>query len=423
MNCNVVLISIDSLRKDCLGFLNPTFRLTPFLDSLARRSIVFSDAYSAGGGTIYAMAGLMTSSYPIITPEDRTINNWPTIAVGFKRMGYRTAAFHSNPWLSELFGFDEGFDKFHYIAPQLPVEDVVNVGTLAQRIPIALGELVDLTIRDDPICLRAHQLFDLAIDWIRSLGKEEHFFLWVHPMDVHFPYSYPSSTRDRLRPSRILGYGFNFLSRYSGKRIFRSIGSKFSLIEEYRHSIRYLDSALKHFFELLPTNTMVVLLSDHGELFGEHGYFQHPGLLYNEIIRVPILIYKPGMRGRIVNEPFCTTELTRVIFELLSNDVLHTAFTRKPLSIHVDYNKKIRRTSIIDSNWKLLITEYLTRKIVEQALFNLSTDPNEQCNLLLDQKEIASHLFSLQRMILRSAEIDRYKSSAQQISIISRKTI
>src|SRR5487761_36616 len=171
---NVILITIDSLRRDSVGFLNRNCKLTPYLDKLASKSTLMANAFAAGGGTIYAMSSLMTSSFPIISLNDRTIRGWPTLAESFRRRGYRTAAFHSNAWLSRPFGFDQGFDDFHYIVP--PLEHVVPLDSPSRRISQALNEFTSITIRDAPLWLRAFQLFEQASGWVNKLDRRQSYF-------------------------------------------------------------------------------------------------------------------------------------------------------------------------------------------------------------------------------------------------------
>jgi arylsulfatase A-like enzyme len=422
MQKNVILITIDSLRRDSVGFLNPNCKLTPYLDKMASKSTVLANAFSAGGGTIYAMGSLMTSSFPIINVNDRNIRGWPTLAQSLKDRGYRTAAFHSNPWLSEPFGFDQGFDEFHYTVPAFPTEDVVDVGTLGQRIPEALNEFTNITIKDSPLWIRAGELFDEAARWIDKLEKNERYFLWVHPMDVHFPYTYPTSAMNRLNPSRILRYGFDFLIRYSHNPFIKTAGRNFSLIKEYNESIRYLDSALRNFCERFP-DTLIVIMADHGDLFGEHDCFNHPGDLYNEIIRIPLLIYENGRPPKIIESNFSTMELGDIIRALSSgNDgtviepKIHDIF-----SIHVDYNKKIRRTSVVEGKWKLCVTEDIGKKSSFTRLYDIEKDPGEIRDLAQTYPDLLVDLMSIRNEIMRIAERQKLKLSMRKLALLIQK--
>jgi arylsulfatase A-like enzyme/CRISPR/Cas system CSM-associated protein Csm2 small subunit len=421
---SVILITIDSLRRDSVGFLNSNCRLTPFLDKLASKSTVMANAFAAGGGTIYAMGSLMTSSFPIINLTDRNIRGWPTLAQLFRSRGYRTAAFHSNPWLSQPFGFDQGFEEFRYIVPALPTEDVVDVGPLARRIPEALNEFTNITFKDAPLWIRASDLFEQATRWIDKLGRKDPYFLWVHPMDVHFPYTYPTTTMNRLNPGRILRYGFDFLVRYSDNRIINNVGKNFSLIEEYKASIQYLDGVLQNFCEKFP-NSLIVIMSDHGDLFGEHGCFQHPGELYNEIIRIPVLIYDREYGHRVIQSSFSAIELGDIIRALATESEsdfepkIHQMF-----SIHVDYNTKVRRTSVVDGKWKLSVTENIGKRSEIRKLYDIEKDTRELQDQSGANEDIVGDIMRIRTDIMKTAERQKLKLSMRKLApILQRKSI
>lgn len=419
---NVILITIDSLRRDSVGFLNRNCKLTPYLDKLASKSIVMTNAFSAGGGTIYAMSSIMTSSFPILTPNDRTIKGWPTLAESFRRKGYHTAAFHSNPWLSQPFGFDEGFDEFHYTVPSFPSEDVVDVGPLARRIPEAINEFTSIAIKDEPLWIRASELFRQATRWVNGLEKDQPYFLWIHPMDAHFPYTYPTSAINRLNFGRIMRYGFDFLARYSDNGLLNAIGRNFSLIDEYKESVQYLDGALENFCEKFP-EALIVMTADHGDLFGEHGCFQHPGNLYNEIIRIPLLIYDKDHQNMIIKSNFCAIEIGELIKPLSAgNDgnVLEPKI-RQMFSIHVDYNGKVRRTSLIDGHWKLMVTENLAIKREKTSLYDIEKDPRELQDRSQENHDIVSDLLRDRTDIMKTAERQRFRLSMRRLAPILQK--
>jgi arylsulfatase A-like enzyme len=421
---NVILITIDSLRRDSVGFLNPNCKLTPYLDKLASKSTVMANAFAAGGGTIYAMSSLMTSSFPIINLNDRTIRGWPTLAESFRRRGYRTAAFHSNAWLTKPFGFDQGFEDFNYIVP--PLEHVVPIDSPTRRISQALGEFTSITIKDAPLWLRAFELFEEASRWVAKLDGHKPYFLWIHAMDVHFPYNYPTTPLKRLNPGRILRYGFDFLARYSQNSFTKAAAKNFSLYEEYKESVRYVDSILQNFCEKF-SDALVVILADHGDLFGEHGYFQHPGNLYNEIIRIPFLIYDGNDQHRVIQPSFSAIETGDLITSLSTgNDgnqkpepKIHQMF-----SIHVDYNTKIRRTSLVDEPWKLMVIESLAIKNTTTRLFNIQRDPGELQDRSQENQDIVQSLMRDRTNVMKSAERSRFKLSVRRMSpMLQKKSI
>jgi arylsulfatase A-like enzyme len=424
MTKNVILITVDSLRRDSVGFLNSNSKLTPFLDKLAAKSTVMTNAFSAGGGTIYAMSSLMTSSFPILNLKDRNIRGWPTLAESFRNQGYRTAAFHSNPWLSQAFGFDQGFEEFRYIVPSLPTEDVVDVGPLARRIPEALNEFANITLKDSPLWIRAPQLFQQATRWVNNLERHEPYFLWIHPMDVHFPYTYPSTPMVRMRPTRILRYGLDFLMRYSNNSLVKTVGKNLSLVNEYQESVRYLDDTLESFCEEF-SDSLIIIMADHGDLFGEHGYFLHPGQLYNEIIRIPVIIYNEGHQHRLIDVGFSGVEVGDLIrlISLANDSEIPEPGPHSLFSIHVDYNSKVRRTSVIDGPWKLMVTENLGTQITDTSLYNIEKDPREQRDSSNMNQDIVGDLMQVRTDIMKNAEKQKLKLTMRRLAPMLQKKI
>ena len=112
---NVILITIDCLRADHVSCLGYHKRITPTLDNLAKDGVLFSHALSTGTSTLISFPGILASTYPQYRSEDR---RWlprdkPLISEILKRGGYKTAAFHSAPFLSKYFTYDRGFDVFY----------------------------------------------------------------------------------------------------------------------------------------------------------------------------------------------------------------------------------------------------------------------------------------------------------------------
>lgn len=423
MQKNVILITIDSLRRDSVGFLNPNCKLTPYLDKLATKSTLMANAFAAGGGTIYAMSSLMTSSFPIISLNDRTIRGWPTLAESFRRRGYRTAAFHSNAWLSRPFGFDQGFDDFHYIVP--PLEHVVPLDSPSRRISQALNEFTSITIRDAPLWLRAFQLFEQASGWVNKLDRRQSYFLWIHVMDTHFPYNYPTTAVKRLNPNRIFRYGFDFLARYSKNSLIKTAGKNFSLIKEYNASVQYVDTILQDFCEKF-SDASVVIMADHGDLFGEHGYFQHPGNLYNEIIRIPVLVYDRNNKREVIRSNFSAIETGDLLSSLSAGNEssIFEPKIHQMFSIHLDYNTNVRRTSIVDGRWKLMVTENIVTKTTVSALYDIQKDPAELQDRSQENHDIVQNLMRDRMNIMKSSEKVKFKLSVRRMApMLQRKSI
>ena len=163
---NVILLTIDALRKDVLGCYGNENRLTPFIDSLQDKCIRFTRGQSTGPYTQASFPGLLTSSYYLeygkpkgLAPE-RTLISEP-----LQKAGVVTAAFHSNPYMSDPLGWNRGWDVFYD-----SMEDEVE-----SRIPYIRGNIINPKVTN-------------WLTYHTKGGEYEPFFLWLHYMDIHEPY-------------------------------------------------------------------------------------------------------------------------------------------------------------------------------------------------------------------------------------------
>ena len=246
---NIILITLDTTRADRMGFLNPKSTLTPNLDSLAHQAAVFSRAYSQVPLTTPSHATILTGTYPqfnhvsdLGSPLSKDLPYLPDI---LQQHGYRTAAFVGSQVLDPKGGGAPGFDRGFatYDAPfhaRGPGED-----------------------RYASVERRGASVVENALAWIRQPAQAP-FFLWLHFYDPHDPYDPPPPYRGR------------YPLPYDGE-------------------IAYVDSAIGKLLTALRSGglydqTLIVVVADHGEAFGEHGERSHGLFLYDETLHVPLLI-------------------------------------------------------------------------------------------------------------------------------------
>jgi choline-sulfatase len=255
--CNVILITLDTTRADRMGFLGSQRGLTPNLDALARQSVVFTHAYSQVPLTTPSHATILTGTYP----QFHQVNDFgvplaPALPYApdiFRGRGYHTAAFVGSlvldPAAGSAPGFDRGFDTY-------------DAGFHRRR----LGE-----DRYQAIERRGREVVAHALAWLNQHPKGP-FFIWVHLYDAHDPYDPPEP----------------YKSRYAAA--------------PYDGEIAYVDSALGKLLVSLQarglyTGSVIAVMADHGEALGDHGEATHGIFLYDETIRVPLLIKLPGERA------------------------------------------------------------------------------------------------------------------------------
>lgn len=263
--CNVVLISMDTVRSDHVGAYGYELPTTPNLDRLATRSAVFEHAVSQAAWTLPAHGSIMTGLYPgrlgvVRYPAVRRLpDSTQTLAGVFSSAGYRTAGFTGGGFVSAHFGFDRGFQVY----------------TTDGR--------------------RFEHNLDNAISWL-ELNRHRPFFLFFHGYNAHRPYY--SEAMDKLAvglPEKIK----RDRGGYCGRNTRDRPEDLETIIAFYDASVHAADRRVGELLRALETlglmdKTVLLVTSDHGEEFFEHGNCDHVRFLYGEVINVPYVVYVPG---------------------------------------------------------------------------------------------------------------------------------
>jgi arylsulfatase A-like enzyme len=289
---NVILLTIDALRKDRLGCYGNKRGLTPFIDSLLDQCIIFTKAQASGPYTQASFPGILTSSYYLEYGHSDELSLQRTlISESLKEAGIITAGFHSNLYLSELVGWNRGWDVF-YDSMDEDVDDIIPY-------------------------LRGYEIIRKVANWLNLYVREETkpFFLWLHFMDVHEPYIPERKYIELVDPSLSLTQDemFNLFQNTLLKRDV-SDEKKIRLLSKlYDVHVREVDTYIQDFFNLLENldilkESIVIVTSDHGDEFGEHGGLSHDDKMYSELIDIPLLIFNPTMN----KEEFCDALVSNV---------------------------------------------------------------------------------------------------------------
>ena len=270
LRCNVVVVSFDTLRADHVGFHGYRRPTTPSLDRLAARGVVFANAISQSAWTRPAHASMFTGLYPSehgLVAVDRNVAldpRQPMLASVLRANGYATAAFTGGGNMSAHFGFDAGFETYRSPGRRL-----------------------------------ADGLTDVEA-WLDTVADRP-FFLFVHGYDAHRPYR--STAEDRAA----IGIGPTPPSMGINRacREARGPADLAPYVDEYDAAIHHGDRAIGRLLDSLARrgrmdDTVVVVTSDHGEEFLEHGTCFHIRSLYREIVHVPLVYYVPGVDARRV---------------------------------------------------------------------------------------------------------------------------
>ncbi len=287
----VVLLVIDSLRADFVGAYGFDGSLTPRIDELASRSILFENAYSVAPWTKPSVASLLTSLSPethgVLDHDGRFDDSGGarhvvdglapeahTLAEGLAAAGYRTTALVANPWLRKTLGFAQGFDDF---------------------------------IRTPPA--RSAELVDRLGEQLDALDPAQPHFLYIHLMDAHGPYDAPAadfeaaSSMAGIGPKRALTAAErsavppylragSWVAGAAGKDLARWRAA-------YAAGVRAADRTVGAILDALEArglleHAVLVVTSDHGEELAEHGGWDHGHTLYEEQLRIPLLLRLPG---------------------------------------------------------------------------------------------------------------------------------
>ena len=292
---SVVLIIVDTLRADALGSGECDAASTPNMCSLANDSIVFRDAISPASWTIPAMASIMTG----VSPDFHGVGGpmrecaFPTLASFLRQSDYHTQAVVGNGILSDADKprsktdgetFSDGFVDF----------DAYSANRLGESLAARFWEVIN---SDFVTGGNTEAVTRLATDWLDA-NSENPFFLWWHLYDPHTPYAPPEQFRDRIsspRPGQI--YFHDELVRTGERMVLPE--QRVWIKELYEAEVRFVDRAVGDFLQKMQSlgiydDSLIVLTSDHGEEFWEHGKWGHGHTVYDELLRVPLFIKLPG---------------------------------------------------------------------------------------------------------------------------------
>jgi arylsulfatase A-like enzyme len=332
---SLVLITVDALRHDALGCTGSASVSTPSLDGFAGSGVLCDHSISNGPRTQASFPSIMCSLYPLVAGERRGLPAAATtLAEAIRSEGYATAGFNpSNPFLTRETGYDRGFELFidfwdvhdrtgsgrrkgPWAATKKSIHDAMgrkNLGFLMLFQALVQAEGGQY--------LTGSQITEQALAWLAD--RRGPFFLWLHFMDVHYPYQpLPGERSWRDRMSYFLGMG--------GILVGRPKAAARSLRRLYDRRVELVDGFVGEFLaglaELgLDASTAVAITSDHGEQLGERGRYAHGPDLHDELLRVPLLIRDPDLDGgQICRQQVPLLDLGPTLLDLLQIQIPDT---------------------------------------------------------------------------------------------------
>jgi len=434
---NIILITIDSLRVDHLGCYGYPQNTSPSIDSLASKGALFLEAISNGGATASAFPSILASARPPIQEVEgkAILQRSATLAEVLKSAGYQTAAFHSNPMLSRFYGYGKGFDvfddSFRQFSPKgmrlwirtRPKSPDNLMAKALRKVRLILKPI--LTRVSQGHIISAEEITSKSMLWLET--HKEKFFLWLHYMDVHHPYlplpQYIGQFHDQPVSRKRMASLYRKMLKDPGQL---SPSEVATLIDLYDADIRYVDDNIGSLLASLAgdlANTIVIVTTDHGDEFGEHGKFGHQSL-HDGVVRVPLIIAGPGIKaGTVIREPIELLDLAPTVADFIGIES-PPRFHGKSLlpviggksrvatgAISTVTNKLEQRfIAYRTPEWKYIRTESPNEAntMVSEEVYDLRNDPKERHNMHGSEDEEA-RAFELEA-VNKILEFKRLKS-------------
>jgi arylsulfatase len=391
---NLVLVTVDALRLDAAATMSSYRRL-------AARGVEFRQHTTGSPWTLPSVASILTGlpafrhgagqslSSHAVAAKAALPPHLPTLAGVLGARGYRTHAVVTNPFLTARYGIDHGFCTF---------ENVTMEGeaarALARTTPLRLARVLALGLLPSD---RAHAVRARGVRWLGANDRRP-FFLWVHFLDPHAPYgdrdgASTSLTLDLLafQAAPTATAPFGALGRLRAGEYRPDAAERERIVALYREDVAYVDREIGRLLDFLDArdlaeHTAVVLTADHGEEFWDHGGVEHGRTLYEEVLRVPLVIAPAGGRSRgahpVVTDLTAAEDLAPTVLALLGItreagweglDVLATTMPPDRSLVLGSILFGEAQVGLRTSRFKYLRTEHGSER-----LFELAADPRER---------------------------------------------
>jgi hypothetical protein len=348
---NVLLISLDTLSADHLGCYGYKRQTSPTIDAkMAAQGTLFERAYSQYPQTIGSHMTMLTGLYPcahgLPGPKGtrRKLGDVRTLPELLRAAGYRTGAVTENGYVNAATGFARGFGSFTGFTELTP-----------KRYPAGM---VSRTFGD-------------GLRWI-TRERDRPWFLFLHTYEVHEPYDPPQKDLERVAAQT----------------------GPYHLADLYDGEIRHTDTALAQLLAALKSaglieKTLIILTSDHGEQFGQHGAWQHSNTLYNAVLHVPLILRAPGVpAGRRIGDVVGLVDLLPTVLDVVGLPPHPTAQGRSFAPLWRGESLPARTLYAEEHTWYLLVAAFAPphKWIFSTAggktqAFDLLRDPDETRDL------------------------------------------
>jgi len=392
--CNVVLLVVDAASARYLSCYGNELRTTPQIDALAQEATLFERAYAQAAWTLPSAGSYLTGYYPPTQPRTKTSKVILTVPIAavLRRLGMQTAAFSENPYVTEGFGLNTGFDLFK---EYFPFEAFDKTRGGFERIDSAK------TVSD-------------VIDWLDENGRDPNgFFLYVHLLPPHAPYDPPPPFAGRYDvgyDGRIEGTP-GTLAKIDKEELQVSEGDLAHLRAKYQENLAFADYQVGRILQRLRDGgvldeTLLIITSDHGEAFREHGRMMHNSTVYEEMIHVPLIVRFPSRVGEVPRRWKGVVELADIMPTVC--DVLGFGLSKMPHGRSL--LERLQEGNEADGfarSWSSMMSKVRPALISQEhklildpdtgqvELYDLRADPAEKINIAASNPVIVDRLKSL----------------------------
>ena len=419
---NVILVSLDTLRADHLSIYGYERRTSPYLESVMSSAVLFKAAYSQASWTLPSHISMLSGVYPQLFINNHPnfdykvpySENIPRIASILSNEGYYCIGVVEGGYVSSFFGFAKGYDLYN-------------------ELNWANNNKKTLTERGERMMKREE--VSVASEWLQNYGGDSPFFMFIHTFAVHAPYI-PPPKYDGLfdtipgadKSASINHYYDVFIDGALRKR--KLSDKEIDVLNLlYDRQIRWADDLIAGLFESLENagileETLVIITSDHGEEFMEHGSLEHAKTVYNELIHVPLIIRFPEKKwsSRAIEGEVAVMDIVPTILDYLNIGMQSDIQGKSLLPLIAGEEAGESKNAVIASSWylegtkiaavknglKYILSIGASDKIIEE-LYDIEDDPRESNNIVLKARGNREKEFDLLR-----AEIIKFISENSQ---------
>ena len=300
----ILLVTVDAWRASHASFAStasdaqPPY--TPNLAGLAESGTAFTQAVSHGPATPYAFPAIHTSSLPLSHGGYERLDEGRTLtSEALSRAGWRCVGIHANPWLGERYGYARGYDDYRDVGEfSLPLLDRLRdglIGRFGLDHPVYRAAQYCYRYAQQPLASLGGGGSDEVATARRALaGATDRTFVWVHLLTPHAPYTPDERYRELMDVPRFEGSATRLTTRAQHDPASLTTTEREAVRRLYAAAVRQADDEVARIVDAADDDTLVVVSADHGEALFEHGQVGHEPALYDELLRVPLVVRPPA---------------------------------------------------------------------------------------------------------------------------------